>query len=310
MSVASRASSSRSMAASTINVVLHPLGYRIGRIDPRPASLPVLDMRAEVDDPIEAIYRANSIAVLVNIPTARIRSMHILGFRCAGDAGHPLIEAVTACLRHPAQIGSESPLRAFYERWRPANAAEVLGLGRSSSAATLMKAPPHCYPALPWSSSSVEELALKMPQWIKEENSRHGTALDAGHGHTFFGPLSESKWNMEFVRIKSISLAVSSRGFERSNGADGDILGFVMIRGGEWVLNAVEGQHRLAALAALGWSEIPIRIPYRRWSHPNLVYRSDVASWPNVRNGLFSERDALDVFDRIFDGRQPSGCMT
>jgi len=76
-----------------------------------------------------------------------------------------------------------------------------------------------------------------------------------------------------------------------------------MMRGAEWRAFGVGGDHRRAVLAALGWSHAPIQFT------DMVLRREDVKSWPNVQNGLFSSAQALRVFDRIFEGHQPVGCL-
>ncbi|TVQ97059.1 MAG: hypothetical protein EA403_15240 [Spirochaetaceae bacterium] len=56
----------------------------------------------------------------------------------------------------------------------------------------------------------------------------------------------------------------------------------------------------MAAVAALEHPSIALHIP-----PVAIVNRADHASWPAVTAGLLTPAQALTVFDRIFEGRQP-----
>ena len=82
-------------------------------------------------------------------------------------------------------------------------------------------------------------------------------------------------------------------------------VGDVLERDGRAVLMIANGQHRLAALTALGNSNCPIIVGVQHDRSPFVVRRGDIDRWPLVRLGVFSRLQALAVFDRIFEGRQP-----
>lgn len=67
------------------------------------------------------------------------------------------------------------------------------------------------------------------------------------------------------------------------------------------------GHHRIAALAALGYVEAPIRIKMK--SAMGIVRRSEVDAWPHVRRGYFTREQALAVFDRLLSGQQPEALL-
>jgi hypothetical protein len=57
------------------------------------------------------------------------------------------------------------------------------------------------------------------------------------------------------------------------------------------------GNHRVAALAALGYEEAVLQVRTKY-----VVRRSEAKWWPMVRLDWFSEQEAIAVFDRIFCG--------
>lgn len=60
------------------------------------------------------------------------------------------------------------------------------------------------------------------------------------------------------------------------------------------------GRHRMAALAALGHETAPVWLPSK------VVRREEVSAWPGVVAGVFTRKDALAIFGRLFAARQPA----
>lgn len=69
--------------------------------------------------------------------------------------------------------------------------------------------------------------------------------------------------------------------------------------GSEYRVMISRGQHRIAALAAMGAKTAPVRLL------PKIIARSEASLWPNVDRGFYTVEQAMAVFDRIFEGRQP-----
>ena len=55
------------------------------------------------------------------------------------------------------------------------------------------------------------------------------------------------------------------------------------------------GQHRAPVLSALGYKDIPIRV----WK---IINEDDASIWPNVVSGLYTESEALKIFDNVCKG--------
>jgi hypothetical protein len=120
-------------------------------------------------------------------------------------------------------------------------------------------------------------------------------------GNQFNGPKSAEAGSHNYRRLVDVMNAIRRWGYWRTNRDTGDIDGIVLSRGRSWTLFVLGGQHRSAALAALGYRTAPVRVQ----NAASLVDRDEVETWPNVRNGLFTAREAAELFDRIFEARQP-----
>ena len=73
-----------------------------------------------------------------------------------------------------------------------------------------------------------------------------------------------------------------------------------MISADSWVVNVVQGQHRVCALAALGYETVPVRV------YLHTVARvADTSHWPQVAAGRMTEYEARKVFNAVHLGRPP-----
>lgn len=288
-----------------VNGVLAKAGYRIGRISPSP----LLDLRNITADPIEAMYRANGQPFVINVPLERCRSLGHLAFPCVPDSGHPLIATIEAFLAGELNLES-TPLFHFYQHWTPTNAAEMLGIPVKSASQELRNTPPYG-DVPPWGHVTVRDFIQSRQTLTRRENLSWG--LDAGveDGTIGYGPMSYAKAQVEFLRLKSVTNSLLKSGNLCGDQGHGFITGYLLVDRNDWVVSIKHGQHRIAALAALGYSTTPVMIGTHSNRWPQLaVRRSDAASWPNVRTGLFTLEQAVDVFDRLIEGKQPFRCPT
>lgn len=294
-----------SFIGRAVNGVLAKTGYRIGRISPSPP----LDLRNITADPIEAMYRANGRPFVIEVPLDRCRGLGHLAFRCVPDSGHPLISTIEAFLAGKTTLDF-TPLFHFYQHWTPRNAAELLGITNKGASTELLNLPPYG-DVPPWGSATLSDFIRSHQALTRRENLSWG--LDAGveDGTITFGPMSYRKAQVEFSRLESVTNSLLQSGNLCGEQGHGYISGYLLLSGTDWAAVIKSGQHRIAALAALGYSTTPIVFGTHSDRWPRLaIRRHDAPFWPNVRNGLFTEDQALEIFDRLIDGKQPPGCPT
>jgi hypothetical protein len=257
-----------------------------------------VDLRG-IDDPLTALYWSRGEPIVIDVPLGNILNLGPLAFDCSIESGEPYVLTAReyAQGQHTSYAGSF--LEQFYRHWAPRSAADVLGLEASEAPVALAKAPPHAF-VYPWGSENLESQRTAALKAIEEENRRHGTEIRGEEGFKWHGPFSTRKGQLEFERLRLIIDSITTHGYQIELGIPNARL---MMRGAEWRAFGVGGDHRRAVLAALGWSHAPIQFT------DMVLRREDVKSWPNVQNGLFSSAQALRVFDRIFEGHQPVGCL-
>jgi hypothetical protein len=255
-----------------------------------PVGTTVLDLTGRVDDPIEAVYLSETSTPLLEVPLERLRW---------SDLGLPLDEASNPFVRTAAQHLSgevtdyeSSALRHHYERWCPSDVGAALGLDSTGRAA--LQQPPELA-VLPWK-------ALAGGSRAGSPGPTSDLHLgDKWHGaKKFYGPVTDDFGRTEFGRYQRVADSIASHGF--LVGLGGYIRVSILAADHDWVANMYAGAHRLAAVAALQLDPVTVAIHGR----PKLVRREDAPSWPGVRSGLFTEEQAVGVFDRIFAGDPPA----
>ena len=105
------------------------------------------------------------------------------------------------------------------------------------------------------------------------------------------------------IRLTRLLKSIQKNGYYRHDGYNGDIGGYILVKDGKFVVMIITGQHRIAVLAALDFQTIAVRIGHL--SNLTVVRREEVHSWPGVQSSVFTIEEALQVFDRIFEGKQP-----
>jgi hypothetical protein len=116
--------------------------------------------------------------------------------------------------------------------------------------------------------------------------------------------VSEREGVTDFERLRAVAESISEHGFVPELG--GYIRVGILLDDDEWVARLYAGFHRLAVVAALGIDPVRVAVNDR----PGFVRRADVAYWPGVVTGRYSSSQALELFDRLVQGRAPDWYTT
>jgi hypothetical protein len=258
------------------------------------AATVLLDLRSITDDLFAAAEIAGSSRFLIQVPLSRCRSR--MGFPYTSNSPHPVIRTARAYLEGRISSYHGSPLEEYFHYHQPSNAAERLALSGTPSA-DLMAASPYGI-VLPWQRVSPAEAQRRSMQIKKRERKRHLAKLRV---REFLSDKTERNRILEFARITALADSIRRNGYKRTNERDGDITAKLLIRPGEGVRYILaSGKHRAAVLAALHVEYIPIRLRF----HPGPSVER-VADWPQVRSGLYTREQAVQFFNRIWDGEPP-----
>lgn len=257
-----------------------------------------VDLRGLTDDPLKAAYLSPEQKFLLDIDLDKCLGLHAAAFSCSATGSHPFVRTLQAYAAGTCRDYAGSELQAFYQRFQPRSAALAVGLSDDDTHQELSARSPFAS-TLPWDFLSPEENETVLKAICKQDYVDNGFALTADAGWKAWGPVSNDAGEAEFARLLHIFESLKKSGYHRHSALDGDIEGQVLSDGTAYRVLISRGQHRIAALAAMGATSAPIRLL------PKTIARSDVTLWPNVDRGFYSTEQALAVFDRVFQGRQP-----
>ncbi len=116
----------------------------------------------------------------------------------------------------------------------------------------------------------------------------------------FCGPSEDSFIEEEFHRSIRLFKDLKKSGYRPLSPNNDYVSGSILEKlNGEKIFVVLQGNHRLAALAALGITEVEIRL------YPSIVKpfirEKDVLSWNRVKSGDCSVEDSLRIFNWFFD---------
>jgi hypothetical protein len=271
--------------------VLGSMGYELRRAPNRQAAAPP----PLLDDPMAAVHLARGgTAVAFECPLEMVRDTQ--GFSFAADGWHPLVAAIHDQLGRRGDQYRGSVLQRYFASFQPPTALDAIPGFNVEERCELAELPPHLFGLTPWFAASAARLDQDVRRWSGGDAAKHGLVefdLDR-HGVAYFGPASEELGEMEIRRLRWVYQAIKAQGFDRDKG---DCRFYLVRRDGD--IRAVAlggGRHRTSAMAALGRAFIPAQ-----FEPPIAIDVRDVAEWPQVRSGVWSQKDALRYVDHLFD---------
>lgn len=285
----------------SVNRLLRNVGFRVVREQNQVVG-GALDLRATFHDPISAWYLYGGRPFLIDVELHRCRAWGPTGFPCDVDAGNPFVDTLVRQRDYGPVSYDGSLLAEYYRTCIPGNAAEVLGIQPETASSGIKKCTRLGY-VFPWEHADPANRSSRRYSVVQNENTRGGITDVAIDEHPHFGPVSRQKGELELNRLVDVFVSIQQNGFDEWHPqAKSVTAGTVLVLENEWRVHIRKGNHRIAALTALGYRSVPIRFEARV---PLIVRREDVDYWPHVRDGLFTKKQALDVFDRIFHGTGP-----
>ncbi|MDZ7677441.1 MAG: hypothetical protein U5K29_02685 [Acidimicrobiales bacterium] len=268
---------------------IRTLGYEVRRSQLQP----VRDLSDLGNDPITAQYLCDPARIDAPIVDGRGLWFHPLTAE-----KHPFVAtALELAVGRNFEGQPRRCLDTFYAMSQPASFAEWTGVGESNP--TLAQTPAWGI-AMPWvMDRSVAEQQYVMAGVYWREASLAGQALPISEFYPLAGPLSEQGIQIELDRLASIVESLQTSGYVNTDADDGDIEAWWLTTSGrDWTWCIGVGQHRAAAVAALGAEHVPVRVR-------GIVRRSDARAWPGVVRGYFTVAEAEALFDLIVSGELP-----
>jgi len=161
----------------------------------------------------------------------------------------------------------------------------------------------------PWEIGSVIKKHRAYPGFVEENRKKRGGLVVGLNSHNLAEFLSSDQYFRSQARqFFTLATSIKENGLMRSNAADGDITATVLFSGDRycWCIDG-DGNHRAKIAASMNYISAPVRIV-------RTVNRDYVSVWPQVISGLFTEDNALAVFDKMFNAEtffaKPSWCSS
>lgn len=248
--------------------------------------------------------QAERASVVINVAIERCLNLGPAAFPGGRDSPDPLTRTLVEYAADNCSAYQGSPVEAYYAAWCPATRAEVVGIDPAEASAFLREASRGNIPPLPWGLSKKGTSAAERLRRddFRRAARRAGVDPEQLEGSFLYGPVSEALGELTFTQLVALYRSIERNGYHAGRPRRPHMGGRLMLRGDDYRVLIGSGKHRLAALSALGFTTVPVRIGVKQ---PTVIDPDDVTSWRHVANGNYTRDQALNVFHRMFDGRQP-----
>ena len=262
------------------------------------SSIKFADENADV---IKELGMIDSGSLVIDVPPNKIRLFEACAF-VPLENYCPWVDTAKLIIKDKLKSYEDSPLINFYNKWSPKTAYDYFGLDDKGKNKILLKDPIDV--PLPWEMISQKRWSKMHRKNLKIEGNNYKTTKGKVTGWPCTGNMSIANAKAHFERLKKVAYSIREKGYIRNDGKDGDIQAklFLFDKEREPIFYVFAGGHRLSAYAAFNPSKIPIRISC---SSIYMIKRWESKYWFNVRNNLFSESQALKIFDKIFFAKYP-----
>lgn len=255
---------------------------------------PSARMRPSFDDPLDALcYERGGKKSAFKCPLSKHVNRNGLSYSHQGY--HPFVETIREYAAGECTCYQDSVLKKFYDYHQPRCAADAI-VGFDSTPRAYNEYPPHTFYLVPWCSQSVDEMDSMVRRWnVKdyEDHADHKMSVEED-GFMDQGPISDRKGRLEFERLVRIYESIEQHGYASEHGH----AHFLLLRRGDSYRFVSQGQgnHRTAAMSALGYETIPA-VFSKRW----MVDIDLVDHWPQVRAGAWTKDEAEGYFEHLFE---------
>ncbi len=258
-----------------LNTALRSGGYELRRI-----RSPINFLEDSAACP-RALYCRGVESFLVTVPLTKIKDSRLI--RAWSTALKQYPDGGRVAVRHE--------LERYFDDVQPPDVAGVLKLPPNRS---WHRGHPLSW-VMPWQTKKPEAARKARIATMTAECRRFGFSdYSEADGWKGFGPVSNALLNVETERLIQLYNSLEKNGFQSSHGFT---TGRLYLAGRQYLVSPDAGWHRIAAMIALGHNALPLRFVQ---SASSVVRREDVAFWPGVQCELFSEDEALAIFDQLF----------
>lgn len=209
------------------------------------------------------------------------------GFHYLNDWQH-CVQVLEEYKLNPELTYEESVLKKYYDRFCPSNLEEQYFY--EDQLQKEKKPLNEGWGIYPW---------FNIPKPKQLQKTRIETRIGGSH---HFGPNTDEFGKEEFKRLIRTYEKLKKESYHPEIYIDGFPNGYMLRNEDDYRFVISEGQHRLPALAALGYEKILCKFnPEPRYMRITDI--ADIKKWPHVKNGTFSRNLAKQLFDKYFERR-------
>jgi len=202
----------------------------------------------------------------------------------AFDKGsHPIVETMRELIDDPHLPYSRTTLGQHHERFQPQTMRELFFPGEGGDAVAQLDDWP------------VRRSLYRYVWDISGDQLRDALSSPRRDTNYSFGPATAEDGRGDLDRIKKVLTAV------RHDYRPADfppVTGYFLSRGQDVRFVIGSGNHRVAALVALGMSHIRVVLH----SHPAVVSAEELATWTRPHGGIYDPQCAYALHDRMLSG--------
>lgn len=248
------------------------------------------------DDPLGALAQSGRRLPVIEVGFDRLRP-YALSVPVSDPDRNPFTRTVRDHLDGRASRYAGSALETYYSHRQPRTLADVYGVHGELHPAMSGPPTPDC---LPWAEGSWPDELSSSRRIHEARTIELFGAEGAPHGYRSFGPVSDAAGERYFRDYVDLADSIASGGYRHSL-AEVPLME-LLVDGQRWAGRMRGGNHRCAVMAALGHQSFLVAVSRR------VVKRDRAREWPGVRSGLYTEQQAVAVFDKFLTGEVPSYC--
>ena len=248
--------------------------------------------------PFSIPYYANTQPALINLDICKGRSNR--WFDLSPDSADPHYHALRSAISknlfkdefvaHVVKI-----LEINRDMSVARNAAEQFGLHDID---TKLLGYPYWAEVLPWHNRTIDQVVDLMPEEVKKNRERHGFKIASNNPDEIMRLDRLNSVSSHAKQYEKLYTSVIKHGVN-DTGDYGFISVEILSKASEFCWKpGLDGNHRIMLYAAMGIEKVPAVIE-------RIIRYEDIHLWPNVANGTFTEREAMLIFDSIFDASPP-----
>ena len=148
----------------------------------------------------------------------------------------------------------------------------------------------------PWDNRTFDDKLKYYPGEVKKNRLSNGMEILSDNPHEIMDNLLENSLFSHAKQYTQLVEEIKNNGYKYDEDYN-HISAEIFVHNGKFCWKVgLDGNHRIAVLAALGYETIPVHIT-------KIIRLEELNYWPNVKLSYFNEKQAANIFHNIFDAK-------